>query len=62
MRDATLHYSTTPSLRRSSTACPTKPKVYIADRSSRPRKRGALHDHIVGEVGRTSPFAHTTIT
>ena len=39
---------------RTRTACPTKPKLYIADRSSRPRKRGALHNQNVGEVGTTS--------
>jgi hypothetical protein len=45
----------TPSLRvaDSRTACPTKPKLCIADRSSRPRKRGALHNQDMGEVGRT---------
>jgi hypothetical protein len=37
----------------SRTACPAKPKLYSADRSSRPRKRGALHSQNVGEVGRT---------
>jgi F1F0 ATPase subunit 2 len=35
-------------------SCPTKPKLYIADHSSRPRKRGTLHDHEAGEVGTTS--------
>jgi hypothetical protein len=46
-----LHYSAWPDSR---TACPTEPKLYSADRSSRPRKRGALHNQDVGEVGRTS--------
>jgi hypothetical protein len=52
-------YSKTPSLHHSvrkdsRTARPTKPKLYSADRSSRPRKRGALHNQDVGEVGRTT--------
>jgi hypothetical protein len=38
----------------SSTACPTKPKFYIAIRSGLSRKRGALHQNHVGEVGSTS--------
>ena len=38
----------------SRTACPTKPKLYSAGRSSRPRKRGTLHNQDAGEVGRTS--------
>ena len=37
----------------STTACPTKPEVYGVDRSSRPRRRGALHNQDVGEVGST---------
>ena len=50
--------SNTPALHHSAgqdsrTACPTKPRLYSADRSSRPRKRGALHNQNVGEVGRT---------
>jgi hypothetical protein len=59
LRAFSSHYSTTPVLRHSNiqslstTACPTKPKLCIVDRSSRPRKRGALHNHGVGEVGRT---------
>jgi hypothetical protein len=39
--------------RSSSTACPTKPKFYVAIRSGRPRKRGALHQNHVGEVEST---------
>jgi hypothetical protein len=35
-------------------SCPTKPKLYITNRSDRPRKRGALHKTDVGEVGRTT--------
>jgi hypothetical protein len=35
-------------------SCPTKPKLCIVDRSCRPRKRGALHNQDLGEVGRTS--------
>jgi len=50
--------SNTPALHHSAgqdsrTACPTKPRLSSADRSSRPRKRGALHNQNVGEVGRT---------
>ena len=41
------------------TARPTKPKPYSADRSSRPRKRGALHNQDVGEVGRTTTRTST---
>jgi hypothetical protein len=37
----------------SRTAGPTKPELYSADRSSRLRKRGALHNQNVGEVGST---------
>jgi hypothetical protein len=37
----------------STTACPTEPKLYSADRSSRPRKRGTVRKKDVGEVGRT---------
>ena len=33
-------------------SCPTKPKLCSADRSSRPRKRGTLHNQDFGEVGR----------
>jgi hypothetical protein len=36
------------------TACPTKPMLYGADRSNRPRKRGTLHNRDAGEVGRTT--------
>jgi hypothetical protein len=43
----------------SRTARPTKPKLYSADRSSRPRKRGALHNQDVGEVGRTTTSTRT---
>ena len=70
-----LPHSITPTLRLSRTAarlsspksCPKKPKLYVADRSSRPRillrpaepdyggqERGTLHKQDVGEVGRTS--------
>jgi hypothetical protein len=53
------HYSPTPILHHSAwpdsrTACPTKPELCIVDRSCRPRKRGALHNQDVGEVGRTT--------
>ena len=34
-------------------SCPTKPELYNADRSTRPRKRGTLQNQNVGEVGRT---------
>jgi len=62
MNNATLHYSTTPSLRRSSTACPTKVMVYpAAAQKNRPPRRGALHGTGAVEVGGTSPFAHTKI-
>jgi hypothetical protein len=37
----------------SRTAGPTKPELYSADRSSRPRERGALHNQNVGEIGGT---------
>jgi hypothetical protein len=47
-------------LQDSRTACPTKPKLYIADRSSRPRKRGTLHSQDAGEVGRTTTRTSTT--
>jgi len=52
-------YSNTPAVHRpapadSRTACPTKPELYSADRSSRPRKRGTLQDQNAGEVGRTT--------
>jgi hypothetical protein len=74
---ARKRYSNTPALHYSArqnpmTACPRKPKLYSADRSSRPRKRGALHNQNVGEVGRTrtkhrtpnvkrpAPNAHTS--
>jgi hypothetical protein len=43
----------------SRTGRPTKPKLYSADRSSRPRKRGALHNQDVGEVGRTTTSTRT---
>jgi hypothetical protein len=43
----------------SRTACPTKPKLYSAGRSSRPRKRGTLHNKDIGEVGRTSTKRQT---
>jgi hypothetical protein len=49
-----LPHFTSPTLCLSRTACPTKPNVGIADRSSRPRKRGTLHNQDAGEVGRTS--------
>jgi hypothetical protein len=57
-------YSDTPVLqhsarKKSRTARPTKPKLYSADRSSRPRKRGALHNQDVGEVGRTTTRTRT---
>jgi hypothetical protein len=45
-----LHLAARPESR---TACPTKPKLYVANRLGRPRKRGALHKMDVGEVGRT---------
>jgi hypothetical protein len=45
-----LHHSAWPDSR---TACPTKPELCIVDRLCRPRKRGALHNQDVGEVGRT---------
>jgi len=45
----------------SRTACPTKPKLYGADRSSRPRKRGALQKKDVGEVGRTTTRTSTKV-
>ena len=62
MRNTTLHYSTTPSLRRSITAGPTKLMVYPPTRQkSRPCKRGALPGTRASEVGSTSRFAHTTI-
>jgi hypothetical protein len=38
----------------SRTACPTKPTVYSVDCSGRPRKRGALRNRNVREVGRTT--------
>ena len=44
----------------SSTACPTKPKFYIAIRSGLSRKRGALHQNHVGEVGSTSTITKLT--
>jgi cobalt-precorrin 5A hydrolase len=44
---------------KSMTACPTKPKLDNADRSNRPRKRGALHNQGVGEVGRTRTSTST---
>jgi hypothetical protein len=58
------HYSNTPLLparpdsrtaaRLSSPkSCPTKPALYDADRSRRPRKPGTLHNQDFGEVGRT---------
>ena len=55
-------YSNTPALYQSArlesrTACPTKPKLYIANRLGRPRKRGALHETDGGEVGRTKRLA-----
>ena len=51
-------YSNTSTLRYraqlvSTTACPAKPELYSADRSTRPRKRGTLHNQTVGKVGRT---------
>ena len=46
----TLRHAARPNSR---TACPTKPKLYSADRSNRPRKRGTLHKQDVGEVGST---------
>jgi hypothetical protein len=42
-----------PTRQDSRTACPTKPKLYSADRSSRPRKLGTLHNQDAGEVGTT---------
>ena len=45
--------------KKSSTACPTKPELHVADRSSRPRKRDALHKNDVGEVGRTTMSTST---
>ena len=68
----TFQYSNTPTLHHSAgqnsrtairlaspKSCPTEPKLYSADRSSRPRKRGALHNQDVGEVGRTSTRRRT---
>jgi hypothetical protein len=54
-----LHLAARP---KSRTACPTKPKLYVADRLGRPGKRGALHKMDVGEVGCTrtkrDPYPH----
>jgi hypothetical protein len=68
----TFQYSNTPALLHSALpdsttatrlsspkSCPTKPKLYSADRSSRPRKRGALHDQDVGDVGSTRTITTT---
>src|SRR5215469_10374851 len=57
-------YSNTPRLQHSGrpdsrTACPTKPKLYSADRPSRPRKRGTLQKKDVGEVGRRTTSTRT---
>ena len=54
----TLHYSARQKSRTaarlsSPKSCPTKPKLYSADCSSRPRKRGTLHSQDAREVERT---------
>ena len=62
----TFQYSNTAILRHaarqhSRTACPTQLKLNVVDRSSRPRKRGRLHNQHVGEVGRTTTSTRTRL-